>query len=122
LIYLGGLAQISEAVHDSARIDGCTGLKRIFLIDLPLVLGQVRLQTIMSVIGAITAFDRILVLTNGGPGFATMVPAMDMYQSAFVSNQFGYAAAIGVLLFLFAMLLTIVTNRLIRPINEDVHR
>ncbi len=80
LIYLGGLAQISPSIYDATLIDGCTGLRRIVQIDLPQVLGQVRLLTILSVVAAITAFDTILVLTDGGPGFATMVPALRMYK------------------------------------------
>lgn len=114
LIYLGGLGQISASIYDAALIDGCTGIRRIVQIDLPQVLGQVRLLTILSVVGAATAFDSILVLTDGGPGFATMVPALRMYKQAFTAQQFGYASAIGLLLFLVAVAVTYAINKGIR--------
>lgn len=114
LIYLGGLSQIPESIYDACLLDGCSALRRVLQIDLPLVRGQVRLLTILSVIGGITAFDRILVLTDGGPGFATMVPGLSMYKRAFASQEFGYASAIGLLLFFVAIAITFVINRVIR--------
>jgi ABC-type sugar transport system permease subunit len=114
LIYLGGLGQISASIYDASLIDGCTGLRRIVQLDLPQVLGQVRLLTILSVVAAVTAFDTILVLTDGGPGFATMVPALRMYKRAFTAQQFGYASAIGLMLFLVAIAVTFAINRIIR--------
>ena len=122
LIYLGGLGQISSSVYEAAALDGCTGLGRVFRMDLPLVLGQVRLLAILAVVGTITSFQDILVLTNGGPGFATMVPGLSMYHSAFRAQQFGYSSAIGLMLFIIAMSATIIINRIIRPVNEEVIR
>ncbi|MCE7987062.1 MAG: sugar ABC transporter permease [Caldilinea sp. CFX5] len=122
LIYLGGLGQISKSVYEAAALDGCTGLRRLYQIDLPLVLGQVRLLAILAVIHAITSFQNILVLTNGGPGFATMVPGLSMYHSAFRGQQFGYSSAIGLMLFIVAMTGTIIINRSIRPTNEELAR
>jgi len=118
LVYLGGLAQISESVYDSCLLDGCTGLRRVLRIDLPLVLGQARLLTVLSMIGALTIFNPILVLTDGGPGFATMVPGLSMYKRAFVYQEFGYASAIGLMLFVIAMGFTLVINRTVRPFIE----
>ena len=122
LIYLGGLGQISQSVYEAAALDGCTGVQRVLRIDLPLVLGQVRLLAILAVINAITAFQSILVLTNGGPGFSTMVPGLTMFHSAFRAQQFGYSSAIGLLLFIIAMSGTLIINRSIRPTNEEATR
>jgi ABC-type sugar transport system permease subunit len=119
LIYLGGLAQISASIYDSCLLDGCTGLRRILRIDLPLVLGQVRLLAILAVIHGLTAFNTILVLTDGGPGFVTTVPGLTMYKRAFLTQQFGYGSAIGLMLFVIAMVLTLTVNRSVRPFSED---
>jgi ABC-type sugar transport system permease subunit len=115
LVYLGGLAQISESVFDSCLMDGCTGWRRMFYIDLPLVMGQVRMLTILAVIGALTSFNSVLVLTRGGPGYATSVPGLRMYERAFITGQFGYASAIGLLLFVLAITFTILITRFVRP-------
>ena len=122
LIYLGGLGQISHSVYEAAALDGCTGLGRVLRIDLPLVLGQVRLLAILAVINAITAFQNILVLTDGGPGFSTMVPGLTMFHSAFRAQKFGYSSAIGLMLFVIAMAGTLIINRGIRPTSEELTR
>lgn len=119
LIYLGGLGQISLSVYEAAALDGCIGIRRVLRIDLPLVLGQVRLLAILAVINAITAFQNILVLTDGGPGFATMVPGLTMFHKAFRAQEFGYSSAIGLMLFIIAMVGTLIINRSIRPTNEE---
>lgn len=118
LVCIGGLAQISESVFDACLIDGCTGLRRIVSIDLPLVVSQLRLLTIQAVINGLTSINTILLLTRGGPGYATSVPGLRMYERAFTTGEYGYASAIGFLLFAFAMLLTYLINRYMRPHYE----
>lgn len=122
LVFLGGLAQISDSVFDACLLDGCTGLRRLWQVDIPLVLGQVRFLTILSVIGSLTTFERVLILTRGGPGYATSVPGLRMYERAFVTGEFGYASAIGLLLFAFAMVLLFVISQLLRPYTEETER
>lgn len=114
LIYLGGLGQISSSVFDACAIDGCTGLRRVLRIDLPLVLGQVRLLTVLAAIGATSSFQGVLILTGGGPGFATMVPGLTMFNRAYRAQEFGYASAVGLLLFMLTMVATLVITRVIR--------
>jgi raffinose/stachyose/melibiose transport system permease protein len=114
LIYLGGLNQIPSSIYDAAKLDGCVGLRRVFAIDLPLVAGQTRLLMVLSTVAAATTFESVLVLTNGGPGFATSVPGLSMYKRAFSAQQFGLASAIGVLIFLVAISMTFIINRIVR--------
>jgi raffinose/stachyose/melibiose transport system permease protein len=118
LICLGGLAQMPESVFDACLMDGCTGLQRVVTIDLPLVLGQVRLLIILAVINGITSIQNVLILTRGGPGYATSVPALRMFLRAFTTNEYGVGSAIGVLLFISAMGLTFLINRFLRPYAE----
>jgi raffinose/stachyose/melibiose transport system permease protein len=120
LIYLGGLAQISESVYDACLLDGCIGIQRIIRIDIPLILGQIRLLTILAGIGGLTSFNNVLILTMGGPGYSTSVPGFYMYEQAFISGKFGYASAVGLLLFVLAMALTVFVNRAFRPAGGDV--
>jgi ABC-type sugar transport system permease subunit len=99
LIYLAGLNAISGDVWDSCQVDGVTGLRRVWYVDLPLLLPQVRLLVILTLIGTLQDFGSILILTGGGPGLATHVPALHMYFQAFRFGHMGYAAAIGLTLF-----------------------
>ena len=115
LIFLGGLQNLPKDVLDAAVIDGVGTLKRVFTIDAPLLLPQFRIVVILSGIYAVQNFIPILLLTNGGPGTATLVPGLDMYQSAFQNDQYGYGMAIGTLLFVVMLAFTLIALRLLRP-------
>jgi len=113
LIYIAGLDNISPDIFDAATIDGATGFRRFFSIELPLLSGQIKLIVIMTFITQLQAFQSELILTNGGPGFSTMVPGLVLYQNAFHFNRMGYASAIGLLLALFILILTIFSMKYI---------
>jgi ABC-type sugar transport system permease subunit len=115
LIFLGGLQNLPKDVLDASTIDGVGALKRVFTIDIPLLLPQFRIVVILSGIYAVQNFIPILLLTNGGPGTATLVPGLDMYQSAFQNDQYGYGMAIGTLLFVVMLAFTLIALRLLRP-------
>ncbi len=115
LIFLGGLQNLPADIVDASRLDGLGVLRRVFAIDIPLLMPQFRIVVILSGIYAVQNFIPILLLTNGGPGTATLVPGLDMYQSAFSNDQYGYGMAIGTLLFAVMLVFTIVAMRLLRP-------
>lgn len=119
LIYLAGLNNIPGEVREAAELDGATGLRRIRYIDLPLLAGQIRLFAVLGIITALQAFELPLILTRGGPGISTQVPGLVMYQNAFENAKFGYASAIGLVLFVLALVLTILTTRLLRSDSSD---
>jgi raffinose/stachyose/melibiose transport system permease protein len=119
LIYYAGLTSIPESVHEAAFLDGATGLGKFLRIDLPLVLSQVKLLVILTLIGAIQGFQGMFILTRGGPGFASMVPGLWMYFNAFSFQRMGYACAIGVVLFLIILALTVLNLKYFRS-AEDV--
>ena len=108
LIYYAGLSSIPESVQDAAQLDGASGPRKFFRIELPLLMSQVKLLLILVVIGGFQSFEGMLVLTKGGPGFKTMLPGLWMYLNAFSFERMGYACAIGVVLFVMIMILTIV--------------
>jgi len=120
LIYLAGLQSISREVLDAAAVDGATGFRRFWLIDLKLIMGQVKLLLILSVIGTLQSFVLILIMTNGGPGYSSMVPGLLMYQAAFQDGRFGYACAIGTAIFVVIFVLTYINMRFIQPETEYV--
>jgi ABC-type sugar transport system permease subunit len=115
LIFLGGLQNLPGDVLDAARLDGAGPIRRVFAIDVPLLLPQFRIVVILSGIFAVQNFVPILLLTNGGPGTATLVPGLDMYQSAFQNDQYGYGMAIGTLLFAAMLIFTLAAMRALRP-------
>ena len=116
LIYLAGLQQISADVYEAAELDGVGPVGKLFRIELPLIMTQVRINLIMMTIGTLTGYEFYLILLgpNGGPGNIGMVPGLYMYKSAFIEQQFGYACALGMVLFVAILLLTIVYQKYVK--------
>ena len=114
LIYLAGLQSIPNEIRDAAVMDGAVGLRRVLSIELPLIRGQLRLIVILTIIGVIEGFESVLIMTNGGPGHATMVPGLRLYHAAMHDYELGYATAIGVVLFAIIFILTLLNMKVLR--------
>ena len=115
LIYMAGLMSISKDINESFSMESTNILKRIWHIDIPLVRGQIRMLTILTFIGSVQDFQTVLLMTRGGPGMATYLPALRMYYQAFTYGHFGYGAAIGLVLFVVILLITIINLKVIKP-------
>lgn len=118
LILLGALQKIPRDIMESTQIDGASVFARIRDIDIPLIMPQIKLVVLLTIIFMVQRFELFLVLTDGGPGYATMVPALHLYHSAFTYLEFGYASAIGVVLFVVLLASTILTLRFRREQEE----
>ena len=103
IIYISSLESLPVEVIDAARVDGCSVLRRIFAIDLPLLRGPLTLTIILLVLEGIQVLEPQVILTNGGPGTATESPANILYRTAFQYGDFGYATAIGVVMMLIGL-------------------
>jgi raffinose/stachyose/melibiose transport system permease protein len=116
LIYLAGLQSIGTDVYEAAEIDGIGPIQKFFYIELPLIMTQVRLNLILMVIGTLQGFGlQLLILNeNGGPGGRGMVPGLWMYNRAFTAGEFGYACALGLIIFAVILALTLFNNRFVR--------
>jgi len=107
LIYLAGMLTIPSDLYEAARMDGAGRWRTFWRIELPLLRGQTRLLVILSVILGLQNYDNVFLLTQGGPADASVVPGLLLYNNAFRYGQYGYAAAIGVLLFIIIFVLTV---------------
>src|SRR5262245_3281943 len=111
LIYLAGLQAIPGEIRDAAEVDGATGWTQIRRIDLPYLMGQIKLRLVLAIIGQLQAFGYVLVMSGGGPANASIVPGLWLYTNVIEFGKVGYASAIGVFLFAIIMLLTVVNMR-----------
>ena len=118
LIYYAGLSAIPTSVNEAAAIEGCTGVRKFLMIDVPMILSQLKLIVILTIIGGVQGFQNLFILTRGGPGFKTTVPGLWMYYNAFSFQRMGYACAIGVLLFLLILGLTVLNLRYFKSSEE----
>ncbi len=114
LIYLAGLINIPGDIYEAYAMESTSTAKRIWNLDISLVNGQTRLLIILTFIGSVQDFQTVLIMTRGGPGMATYVPALRMYNQAFVYGHFGYGAAIGLLLFLLVMVMTVINLKVFK--------
>lgn len=112
LLYQAGARQIPRSLYDAASIDG-TGRYRMFWhITLPQLRNTVVTSSVLMVVGSLTFFDTVLILTNGGPGTDTTIVPFLMYRTGFVGFEMGYASAIAVALVVVATAVSLLLVRL----------
>lgn len=112
LIYQGGVQQIPQSLYEAAQLDGAGQIRQFFSITLPQLKYTIITSSTLMVIGSLTFFDLIFVLTEGGPGDATRVLALDMYKRGFQANLMGPASAIAVVLVLMGLAIALLLRRL----------
>lgn len=112
LIYQGGVRQIPEQLYEAAQIDGAGRVRQFFSITVPQLKYTIITSSTLMLVGSLTYFDLIFVLTQGGPGEATRILALDMYITGFQANQMGAASVIGVFLVALGLILTLGIQRL----------
>jgi ABC-type sugar transport system permease subunit len=124
LIYLAGLNGIDRSLIEASQIDGLSFWGRVFKIDLPLISGQLKYFLIMGFIGGLQNYSIQYAITNGGPGevidsmqSGTMVPGYYIFRLITGSSKegaYGYACAMGVVMFVIIMIITIFNNKLVK--------
>jgi raffinose/stachyose/melibiose transport system permease protein len=112
LIYQAGVRQIPIAMYEAAQIDGAGRVRTFFSITLPQLKYTIITSSTLMVVGSLTFFDLIWVLTAGGPADATRVLAVQMYIKGFQGNLMGPASAIAVILVLVGLALALLLRRL----------
>lgn len=100
LVYYGGLIDIPFSLFEAAKVDGSNAWWNFTKIHIPLITSQMKMLIILTFIGTIQDFGSILVLTGGGPGISTYVPGLELYYNATRFGKYGYACALGVVMFL----------------------
>jgi multiple sugar transport system permease protein len=113
VVVLSAMSTIDPALYDAAAIDGASWFRRLWSITLPMISGSLQFLSVINVIYTFTSlFSFVYVITSGGPGFATTTVDYFTYLTTFENGQFGYGAALAVLLFLVVLVLTIVQLKL----------
>lgn len=112
IILLAGLQDISGEIYDSAVIDGAGAWVKFTRITIPLLWGVLQICIILAITGAFKNFDYIFILTGGGPGTTTEVPATIMYKTAFVTLKYGYGMAMAMFIFLLSLVVSLLFKQL----------
>lgn len=118
VVYLAGLQGIPREMYEAGAVDGATGWKGFRHITWPLLGPTTFFLVTYSIILSFQVFDVVYVLTRGGPGTSTTFLVQYAYDQGFNQRRQGYAAAIGVLLYLIVLALTVAQWRLSRRRDE----
>ncbi|WP_017295737.1 carbohydrate ABC transporter permease [Geminocystis herdmanii] len=117
VIYLAGLQGISPELYEAASIEGSDGWKKHWDITIPLMKPYIFLVAVISALSATKVFEEIYLLTQGGPRNATKTVVYYLYEKAFKDLDFNYASTMGLVLFTFILVLSIVNLSLSRKVS-----
>jgi ABC-type sugar transport system permease subunit len=108
LLLLAGLQNIDSALYEAAAVDGAGAWRQLTRITIPLLNPAILLVLIFRTLDAFRVFDLIYVLTGGGPGTSTEPIALYAFNALLQNLQFGYGAAISVVIFLITFGLALI--------------
>ncbi|GHO76777.1 putative ABC transporter permease protein AmyD [Ktedonobacter sp. SOSP1-85] len=114
LIYLAGLQAIPKEYLEAAALDGASSFGRFKDVTLPLLMPSVTISIVYNIIGGLKLFDIIVALTQGGPGYASQSLSTMMYNLYFARQDAGYAATMGIVMFLLISIISIFSLRSLR--------
>ncbi len=114
LFYLAALQAIPTDVYEAAAIDGAKTWRTFSRITFPLLKPGHFFVAVVSVIGALQIFDQSFFVSkgSGGPNYSTLTVVLYLYRTAIADVRFGYAAAIGIALFVLIFTLTLIQRLL----------
>jgi xylobiose transport system permease protein len=98
LLYQAAARQVPRALYDAATVDGAGRVRQFRHITLPQLRNTIVTSSVLMLVGSLTYFETVLILTSGGPGTATNILPEHMYVSAFRDYQMGYASVIALAL------------------------
>jgi len=103
LLFAVAIQRIPSELYEAAALDGVGPVRRFLSVTVPLVREMTGLMMIITVSGAFQVFNEVMVMTSGGPNNSTQVLGTWVYRSAFVRNDFGYAAAVATVIFVLSL-------------------
>jgi raffinose/stachyose/melibiose transport system permease protein len=111
VLFMAGVQKVPRSLYDAARVDGAGPVREFFAVTLPALKGEIAVALTLCTISALRNFDIVYLTTGGGPGDATTVPALEVYERAFRTGEVGSAAAVGVCLAAVIFVLSFGINR-----------
>ena len=117
ILLLSGTGKIDSSIYEAANLDGAGFLRTLLSVTLPGLKQEIGVCVTVTVISALASFDIIFMSTQGGPGYSTMVPGVQVYQLGFTESQVGLASALAMVLTALILVVILPLQRLFR--TED---
>jgi multiple sugar transport system permease protein len=114
IIFLAGLQGVPKELHEAAEIDGANGLQRFRAVTLPMISPTIFFNLVIGIIAALKVFATPVVMTSGGPSYATWTFILHLYQTGFQAFDMGYASALAWIFMVIVVALTVANLRLSR--------
>lgn len=114
LLFMAGLQNIPKEFEEAAMIDGANRWQTIWKVTIPLLGSTIRTCVLLSVLGSLTQFNLVWIMTRGGPVNASEVMATYMYRYAFIRFQLGYGSAVALVMLAICLVFSIAYLRLAR--------
>jgi ABC-type sugar transport system permease subunit len=119
ILFLAGLQGIPEELYEVARIDGASGWDEFRYITVPLLRPTTIMVLIVTIISNLQAFDLVYAMTLGGPGDATRVVMLDVYETGFRHLKMGYALAKAMILFVVMFGISLLQMKVFRGYSYE---
>ncbi len=118
MLYMAQISGISTSLYEASYIDGCNRVQAFRYITLPLIKPMVGTAMSLNAIGSLKFFDLIFNMTEGGPNKMTHVLATHLYEQGFKYFKYGYASAIGTVLLVLCLFMTVLINKVFK--SDDI--
>ncbi|WP_068613289.1 carbohydrate ABC transporter permease [Paenibacillus tuaregi] len=112
ILFLTAMSKIPSDFYEAAKLEGITGIKKTLYLTIPLILSDIKVVLTLAITGTLKVFDFVWILTRGQN--QTEVLGTYMYKKALIDLNFGYGSTIAVYIVAFGVILSIVTNRLLK--------
>ena len=112
VLFLAGLSKVPRELYEAARLDGAGPIREFITISVPAVRGELAVALTLTLVAAMRTFDLVYVMTSGGPGTSSRVPAYEVWDRAINKGQVGVGVTIALVLTAFILLCTVLINRL----------
>ncbi|MFD6699497.1 MULTISPECIES: carbohydrate ABC transporter permease [unclassified Microbacterium] len=122
VIFMAGMARVDPALYEAAEMDGASWIRRFRVITLTQLRPEIAIVLVTTTVAALKVFAPVYILTKGGPGTSTVVPAYFSYSNFFTTSQVGYGAAISSVLAVVVTVVAIVMLKLQNRAAEEAGR
>lgn len=113
ILYMASMSSISDSLYEAATIDGANAFQKWIRITVPMLTPSTVYLTLLSTIGSFQVFTQIILMTGGGPGYATETLVHLIYKTGFRDFEFGLAAAQSVVLFFIIFVISVLQYRVL---------
>jgi raffinose/stachyose/melibiose transport system permease protein len=118
VIYLAGLATVPQDIEEAAALDGASTWQRFWRITVPSIRPSIAIASTLMLIQGLRVFDQVMALTGGGPGSATETLATQVYKETFALANFGFGAALALMLTLIILVVSVLQQMALRDRSQ----